>query len=262
MLHGAGLRSGDRAGRRRGGSRSGSTTMSWPRSRAGSSEGEQVVSGGATLARPAGQQGGGNSGRRLAACRHDDRRLAADERSDHFAARADAAVPDRRRDRDGAQGCRSRHPPGRAGRHHRPVGLGQVDADEHPRLPRPARPRAPTSSPAAMSASWGRTSWRSCGASISASSSSATSCCPISTRSRMWKCRRSMPASTARARRKRAIALLTRLGLGERLTPPAQRAVGRPAAARQRGAGADERRRGDPGRRADRRARLAAAARS
>ena len=86
-------------------------------------------------------------------------------------------------------------------RHHRRFGLGQVDPDEHPRLSRPADARATICSPAARPRRSSRMNWPSCAASISASSSSATTCWPSSPRSATSRCPRSTPASPGRATR-------------------------------------------------------------
>ena len=87
---------------------------------------------------------------------------------------------------------------------HRPLGLGQVDADEHPRLPRPARPRAPTCSTAKTWRGSTPTSWRACATGASASSSSPSTCCRARPRSRTSSCRCSTSAprdgAPARAR--------------------------------------------------------------
>src|SRR5690606_29999938 len=56
-------------------------------------------------------------------------------------ARPAPGIPRRRRDHRRARGHRPGHRTRRDGRHHRRLRFGQVDPDEHPRLPRPAQRR-------------------------------------------------------------------------------------------------------------------------
>ena len=92
----------------------------------------------------------------------------------------------------------------------------------------------------------------------SASSSRASTCCRGRPRSRTWSCRCSIAAASARRSgasgpRRRS----TAVGLGERLGPPPEPAVRRPAAARRHRARARQRADAAAGRRADRQPRHA-----
>ena len=135
-------------------------------------------------------------------------------------------------------------------------GSGKIDADEHPRLPRPADHAAPT-------ASWARTCRR-------FEPRRAGRAAPRGIRLRLPELQPDRHGIGARERRgagglcrhaartrrdARARALLGTLGLARAARPPAQPALRRPAAARLDRARADERRRSHPGRRAHRRAR-------
>ena len=145
----------------------------------------------------------------------------------------------------------------RVRRDHGRVGLGQVDADEHPRLPRPPDQRHATCSRASTSRRSTSRRWRASAAGASASSSRASTCSRAPARSRTSSCRCSTPAWTARTSERRARAALQLLGLDGPRAQPAEPALGRPAAARRDRARAGQRP-GDPaGRRADRQSRLA-----
>ena len=106
----------------------------------------------------------------------------------------------------------------RVRRHHGRVGLGQVDADGDPRLPRPADERPLSVSTASTSRSLPSPSSRASAASGSASCSRASICCRAPARSKTWRCRCSTrrPARTGAERVARARAALGLLGLADR----------------------------------------------
>ena len=111
-----------------------------------------------------------------------------------------------------------RHRAGRVRRADRPVGLGEVDADEHPRLPRPADHRELPPRRRGGRPAWARTSWPGCGTSGSASCFRTSTCCRGRRPWRTSKCRCSTTrACSRRQRRKRAKELLDRVGLADRL---------------------------------------------
>ena len=84
----------------------------------------------------------------------------------------------------------------RVRRDHGRLGLGQVDAHEHPRLPRPARRAAATCSTGdEVSRARPRTRSRRSATGRSASSSRASTCCRARARSRTSSCRCSTRAS-------------------------------------------------------------------
>ena len=134
-------------------------------------------------------------------------------RADHLAARRHQDLwrgPDRV---PGAEGHRSRHHGGRFRRGDGPVGLGQVDDDEHPRLPRRAdRGHVPVPRPSCRDGSTA-TSARCSGANISASCSRASTCSRARPRSRMSSCRCSIAATPKKARHEAAMAALDKVGL-------------------------------------------------
>ena len=118
-------------------------------------------------------------------------------------------------------GVRSAHRQGRVRGDHGAVGLGQVDRDEHPRLPRRAdhghlplqgRPTSERSTATSAPCS---------GGAISASSSRASTCSPAPARSRTSSCRCSIAASRKAKRRELAMAALARSAspTGEDHTP-------------------------------------------
>ncbi len=119
--------------------------------------------------------------------------------------------PGRRR---GARAAR-RQPHGAAGRvrrHHGRVGLGQVDAHAHPRLPRPADQRAVPARVAWTSRRWTSRRSRASGAVASGSSSRASTCSRGRARSRTSPCRSSTRAGrrtapTGRSRRSHLLGL-------------------------------------------------------
>ena len=148
-----------------------------------------------------------------------------------------------------------RHRAGRVRGGDGPVGLGQVHAHEHPRLPRPRRPRGQY----LLDGQRRR------------AASTATSCADIRNaqdrlrlpglqparrappRSRTWSCRCSTPAWPTRERRRaRARRALERGGPGRAARPPPEPALRRPAAARGHRARARQRPAAAPRRRADR----------
>ena len=139
------------------------------------------------------------------------------------------------------------------------VGLGQVDADEHPRLPRPADRRRVTSSTARTSPGSTRDGAGARSATArSGSCSRASTCCRARARSRTSSCRCSTPdvprdgAAPAGAPRR-----WSGSGSATACDHHPEPAVGRAAAARRDRARARDRAEGDPGRRADRQPRLA-----
>ena len=163
---------------------------------------------------------------------------------------------------DDGHGAARRRPGRREGRVHRrhgPVGLGQDDAAQHHRLPRPRRRRAryvldgdgrrrtatSTTSPT-------------CATRRSASSSRASTSSPCST----WPRTSSSRARCGRTPSRRSSCATacssspTRVGLGPVPAPQARRAVGRAAAARRHRARAHHRAAAGARRRADREPRL------
>jgi putative ABC transport system ATP-binding protein len=93
-----------------------------------------------------------------------------------------------------------------------PVGIGQVDDDEHPRLPRRAECRAvPVQGPPCRALD--ATSARCCGGNISASSSRASTCSRAPRRSRMSSCPCSIAAIPRRSGARQAMAALDKVGL-------------------------------------------------
>ena len=125
--------------------------------------------------------------------RHQRRR----DRADHQPARHQPHLRHGPRDRPRAARRRPRRPPGRVPGHRRAVGVGQEHDDEHRRLPRPARRRAPTASPARPSRSSTTTAWRASAAGRSGSSSSRTTSCRGRPRWRTSRRRCSTRASAA-----------------------------------------------------------------
>ena len=92
---------------------------------------------------------------------------------------------------------------GRVRRDHGLVRLRQVDADEHPRLPRPADRRVATASPGARSSRLDRRrARRGAERRSSASSSRASTCSRARPRSRTSSCRSSTRACAARERQR------------------------------------------------------------
>ncbi len=83
--------------------------------------------------------------------------------------------------------------PRRVRRDHGPLGLGQVDPDEHAGLPGPADRPAATGSTGPTSRPWATTRWRRSGCASWASSSRASTCWPGPARSRTSACRCSTP---------------------------------------------------------------------
>ena len=120
----------------------------------------------------------------------------------------------------GGRGAARRRPRHRAQRIRgggRPVRLGQVDAHEHPRLPRHAhlgRVRALRRGRWAGSTA---TAWPRSATSTSASCSRTSTCCPTPPRSRTSSCRCSSRACRTRERRERAAAMLRRVDLADRM---------------------------------------------
>ena len=139
-----------------------------------------------------------------------------------------------------------------------PSGLRQVDADEHPRLPRSRRPRGSyrldgrETFGAATPTRWPRSRNRTLGFVFQSFNllSRTTALENVE-----------LPLVYAgvppRERRERAHAALERVGLGDAPGPPSQPALRRPAAAGRDRARAGQPAHADPGRRADRQPRLA-----
>ena len=106
---------------------------------------------------------------------------------------------------------------GRVRRDHGAVRVGQVDAAQHPRLPRPpdhaaaTRWRARTFRGSTPTRSPRRATGR------SASCSRASTCCRARPRSRTWSCRWSTRACTRARGASAPMAALERVGLGDRL---------------------------------------------
>ena len=95
--------------------------------------------------------------------------------------------------------------------------LGQVDDDEHPRLPRPADARDATRSPASTSGRARTTRARSSATGSSGSSSRDSTCCRARRRSRTASCRSQYRGFGARRAAKRALEALARVGLADRV---------------------------------------------
>ena len=142
----------------------------------------------------------------------------------------------------------------RVRRDHRPVGLGQVDPDAHPRLPRRADARASSARRRGRRRPRRGPSWPRCATATSASCSSSSTCC----RPAAWRnveLPLSTPASTAPSAASgpspRSSGSAWRPG-----RPPAGRALRRPAAAGRHRPGAVTEPDADPRRRAHRQPRL------
>ena len=131
------------------------------------------------------------------------------------------------------RGVSLRHRAGRVRRDHGRVGLGQVDADEHPRLPRPADAAAATCSTASTCRELRpRRSSPTSATARSASSSRASTCCRAPARSRTSSCRCSTRAWRRASGASARTAALERVGPGRAARPPSEPALRRPAAAR------------------------------
>ena len=207
---------------------------------------------------------------RATAARHGgDRRADRGRREVNGVPRTPADPPARRDPRlrpglgRGAGAARRRpgHRRRRVRRHHGAQRLGQVDGDEHHRLPRLAQRRRPTCSAASPCTGWTATSARCCAARTWASSSRASTCWRAPARWRTSSCRCCTAASRRAARHEAAREALAAVGLAGREDAHAGGAVRRPAAARGDRARAGHEPDGAARRRADRQPRHAARAR-
>ena len=144
----------------------------------------------------------------------------------------------------------------RVRRDHRAVGLGQVDADAHPRLPRrPDLGHVPARRPRRRVARRGPARRR-CATSSSASCSSSSTCSPYLPAWRNVELPLVYAGVEPAERRERALAALDTGRARRPGRPPPGRALGRSAAAGRDRAGARDRAGDDPRRRADRQPRL------
>ena len=126
-------------------------------------------------------------------------------------------LPDGRRRGPRARGVSLAVEERRVRRGHGLVGLGQVDADEHPRLPRSADERALPARRAARSRASSKPSSPTIRNQTSASCSRASTCCRARARWRTSSCRSSTPASRRASGTQRAHEALERVGLGDAL---------------------------------------------
>ena len=143
---------------------------------------------------------------------------------------------------------------GATDRHHGPIGLGQVHAHAPARRARPPRRRPGLDRRDRGHRSRRRRPDRACAATTSASSSSSSTCCRCSPRRRTSCCRSRSPGASPTPTG--IVELIAKVGLGERRTPPPQRALRRPAATRRGRARPRLPADGDVRRRADRQPRL------